>query len=134
MSLVYFVFSLGGVEHNCALCASKLTDDPKAMVEIARGSFRECVRFADAKLTPVQAAAAYAALRCAVAEHMFGQAAAVGGVGAQRVKAYMGEVVEEQCDWLQAACNTLGSPVAIDEVKKRIDWMRRRISCIRVSG
>ena len=134
MSLVCFSFSLGDVEHNCALCVSKLTDDPRAMVEIARGSFKECVRFAEAKLTPVQAAAAYAALRCAVAEHMLTQAAAVGGVGDQHPKAQMEEILAAQCNWLQTACDALGSPVSIEEAGKRIAWMRERIFGIHVSG
>lgn len=127
-AMQFFNLTIGEKRFNCALFATKLSDDYDAMHDVARSAADASVNFGGAEFTPVQAAAAYAAARCAVAEFHTKQAVVIGGVSARLSAPLVEEVVRQQTDWLQSACHALGDPVSIEEAAKRLTWMRERIS------
>lgn len=130
----YFTLTIGDVTHSCVLFTHKLTSEPEVMKEVARGSADAPAKFGEAKLTPVQAAAAYAAARFAIARRYLERAAAVGSVGGisefgeRWLERQVAKVRREQIDWLQTACDVLGEPVAIEKAAEMLDWMVERMS------
>lgn len=136
MPTVYFNLTIGETRHECAFFSNDMTYDPFAMEEIARGSAKECVKFGEARLTPIQAAAAYAAMRCAVAEHFLTLAMTIGGFGWKKdwLPSQMRDVTDGWVKWLCATCKTFGAPVPQEEAAKRIAWVRERISNISIVG
>ena len=122
------------VEHRCVVFERKLTRDAKEMIEISRGSHVAAAKFGEAELTPIQAAAAYAAARVAIVEWHTKKAALVGGIKEDKVQPVIDDALREQVDWLQTACDLLGQPTPIEKAEKMLGWMRERITVISQIG